>query len=276
MTTQEKLIKAKLNLLELGEYLGNVSEACRTLGYSRDTFYRVKKLFEEGGSEALREVSRRKPNMRNRVPEATEKASPRVIRFPAVKVAPVPDTSTPLEVIELQARKAPSIIGGAVITRSSSAEQVPPTVTSSPKSPRNAEASVTATFTSSMGSSPACRHALPEISRPPADAATAGERRDTVSATRIRANPQRSVPPFLTWVALSELARPAARRRVIRDRRAFLEAELARERDTLAEVSRESTDDRVTRITRSMVEQVIRQIELELDWLDELEVLLES
>ena len=39
MTTHEKLIKAKLNLLDLASYLGNVSEACRTLGYSRDTFF---------------------------------------------------------------------------------------------------------------------------------------------------------------------------------------------------------------------------------------------
>jgi hypothetical protein len=38
MTTESKLIKGKLNLPELGAYLGNVSEACRTLGYSRDTF----------------------------------------------------------------------------------------------------------------------------------------------------------------------------------------------------------------------------------------------
>lgn len=74
MTTQEKLIKAKLNLLDLGAYLGNVSEACRTLGYSRDTFYRVKKLYDEGGVEALKEVNRRKPNRRNRVPEETEQA----------------------------------------------------------------------------------------------------------------------------------------------------------------------------------------------------------
>jgi transposase len=67
MTTQEKLIKSKLNLLELGSYLGNVSEACRALGYSRDTFYRLKKRYEEGGLEGLREISRRKPNIRNRV-----------------------------------------------------------------------------------------------------------------------------------------------------------------------------------------------------------------
>jgi transposase InsO family protein len=74
MTTQDKLIKAKLNLLDLAEYLGNVSEACRRLGYSRDTFYRVKDLYQEGGGEALREVNRRKPNLRNRVPEEVENA----------------------------------------------------------------------------------------------------------------------------------------------------------------------------------------------------------
>jgi len=74
MTTQDKLIKGKLNLLELGTYLGNVSEACRTLGYSRDTFYRLKKRYEEDGIEGLREISRRKPNPRNRVSEEIEAA----------------------------------------------------------------------------------------------------------------------------------------------------------------------------------------------------------
>jgi transposase InsO family protein len=74
MTTQQKLIKSKLNLLELGSYLGNVSEACRTLGYSRDTFYRLKRQYEEGGLEGLKEISRRKPNLRNRVPEEIEQA----------------------------------------------------------------------------------------------------------------------------------------------------------------------------------------------------------
>ena len=50
MTTEQKLIKAKMNLLELGAYLGNVSEACRTRGYSRDTFYRLKKKYDEGSN----------------------------------------------------------------------------------------------------------------------------------------------------------------------------------------------------------------------------------
>ena len=78
MTTEEKLIKNKLGLLHLASYLKNVSEACRAMGYSRDTFYRVKKAYEEGGLEALKEKSRRVPNIRNRVSEEVEKA---VIEF---------------------------------------------------------------------------------------------------------------------------------------------------------------------------------------------------
>ncbi len=51
MTTQMKLIRAKMNLLDLASYLGNVSEACRQLGYSRDTFYRLKERYEQDGLE---------------------------------------------------------------------------------------------------------------------------------------------------------------------------------------------------------------------------------
>ena len=74
MTTEEKLIKNKLGLLQLASYLQNVSEACRVMGYSRDTFYRVKKAHDEGGLEALKEKNRRKPNIRNRVSEDIEQA----------------------------------------------------------------------------------------------------------------------------------------------------------------------------------------------------------
>lgn len=38
MTTEEKLIKNKLGLLKSAEELGNVSQACRVMGYSRDSF----------------------------------------------------------------------------------------------------------------------------------------------------------------------------------------------------------------------------------------------
>ena len=74
MTVQEKLIRNKLGLLELASYLGNVSEACRVMGYSRDTFYRVQRAHDEGGLEALMEKSRRVPNRKNRVSEDVEQA----------------------------------------------------------------------------------------------------------------------------------------------------------------------------------------------------------
>jgi transposase InsO family protein len=74
MTTEQKLIKNKLGLLELAGYLKNVSEACRVMGYSRDTFYRVKNAYDEGGIDSLKEQNRRVPNLRTRIPEDVEEA----------------------------------------------------------------------------------------------------------------------------------------------------------------------------------------------------------
>lgn len=84
MSLETKVIKSRLGLLGLAEELGNVSRACKYLGYSRDTFYRYKELFEEGGEIALRDMNRRVPNVKNRIdPQIEERVVAFAIEYPA-------------------------------------------------------------------------------------------------------------------------------------------------------------------------------------------------
>lgn len=49
----QKAARRKLNLLELATDLGNVSKACRMIGYSREQFYEIRRNFQAFGAEGL-------------------------------------------------------------------------------------------------------------------------------------------------------------------------------------------------------------------------------
>jgi len=83
MTQFQYLIKGKLNILELGDTLGNISEACRNLGVSRQHYYDIKSAIEEEGLEGLLEKSRKAPRQGNRVaPEIEQKILDHCLEFP--------------------------------------------------------------------------------------------------------------------------------------------------------------------------------------------------
>jgi molybdenum-dependent DNA-binding transcriptional regulator ModE len=47
MTQEQYIIRRKLNILELGEKLGNISQACKRLGVSRQHYYDIKEAVME-------------------------------------------------------------------------------------------------------------------------------------------------------------------------------------------------------------------------------------
>ncbi len=67
MTQKQYIINRKLNIVELSEQLGNISQACRNLGVSRQHYYDIKGAIEEDGLEGLLEKSKNKPRIGNRI-----------------------------------------------------------------------------------------------------------------------------------------------------------------------------------------------------------------
>ena len=71
-SVNQNTIKHKVGLLNLATELGNVTRACKVMGFSRDTFYRYQTAMAEGGIEALLDANRKKPKIRNRIERSIE------------------------------------------------------------------------------------------------------------------------------------------------------------------------------------------------------------
>ncbi len=83
MTQQQYIINRKVNIVELAQTLGNISEACRNLGVSRQHYYDIKSAINEDGIEGLLEKSRKTPRIANRIsPEIEKKILDYSLEFP--------------------------------------------------------------------------------------------------------------------------------------------------------------------------------------------------
>lgn len=107
MTTEQKVARRKLSLLELATDLGNVSKACKVMGYSRQQFYEIRRNFQTFGSEGLLD---RLPGAHgphpNRVSEEVEKSIlDHALTFP---------THGPLRVSQELALKGTDVSSGGV------------------------------------------------------------------------------------------------------------------------------------------------------------------
>jgi molybdenum-dependent DNA-binding transcriptional regulator ModE len=84
MTALKDSTKRKLSLLQLAEELGNVSKACKIMGYHRDSFYEIRRAFQVGGTAALVEEKRgpRNPHPNRVSPEVEEQILAYALELP--------------------------------------------------------------------------------------------------------------------------------------------------------------------------------------------------
>ena len=91
MNSQDRLIDAKISILQLAEKLESISEACKVAGIGRSSFYEIKKAYEQFGRDGLAPRPKRKPRMPNESPpETVAKILDMTRRFPSYSVvAPI-------------------------------------------------------------------------------------------------------------------------------------------------------------------------------------------
>jgi len=69
---ESDVVARRLALLQLAAQHGSVAEACRIMGFSRGTFYRMKQRFEASGEAGLRQLDRRGRIPKNRLDARVE------------------------------------------------------------------------------------------------------------------------------------------------------------------------------------------------------------
>jgi transposase len=69
---RDDVVARRLALLQLAAQLGSVAQACRIMGFSRGTFYRMKQRYAARGEAGLRELDRRGRVPKNRLDAAVE------------------------------------------------------------------------------------------------------------------------------------------------------------------------------------------------------------
>ena len=99
MTTNEKVARRKLSLLELAKELNNVSKACKLIGYSRQQFYEIRRNYQTYG---LRVCSTNSPGCKG----ASQPGRSRLSRLSSFDYSLTRPTHGPPRVAQELARKA--------------------------------------------------------------------------------------------------------------------------------------------------------------------------